>query len=404
MNANHSKKQVYVYLFLLAMLAVLLHLRFFEHQMAGFNTTLFVLNYDLGFISRGLTGTVWKALGAFTGKNVFTYEAVYAGSLVMTVVYDLMLLGGFAYCFAKSDPKQHRNLFYLMLFSGIFLFTSFISPENFGRIDLYLYMLCFVMILLTVEEKVLFLIPLLCAAAMCIHQGFVFTHANLILVLLFYKIFYGTKKKQAAVIFALTFAVISVLFLYFEFASHPADPAVYDSLVTAAKGVSPDGDAINGSLLNHEILGMGVFMDEWWAHVENYKETPFFLILALPYLAVFASFARGLWKASAERPLSQRLPYLAFLCGPLTLVPEAILKVDYGRYANAVFNYFGMLMIVFLVMKDRLVEEELESVKAKIARVLPVPQLIVFYALFFVPMLDVGISDLVFAFSRLVFR
>lgn len=88
---------------------------------------------------------------------------------------------------------------------------------------------------------------------MCIHQGFVFTNANLILVPLFYKIMTeeGKRRKKYILLFAGFFLTISALFLYFEFFSHGNGASIYKEVVAAAKALSENGKGYNKSVIQH---------------------------------------------------------------------------------------------------------------------------------------------------------
>ena len=80
-------------------------------------------------------------------------------------------------------------------------------------------LLCAVLIL---TERAEWLVVLLAAVCVMIHQGYVFMYANIVLVLLFYKAMSGAGKRSRKYwkLFVATFVVISALFLWFEFFSH----------------------------------------------------------------------------------------------------------------------------------------------------------------------------------------
>ena len=88
-------------------------------------------------------------------------------------------------------------------------------------------------------------------------------------------------------------------------------------------------------LVQHEILGQGVWMDEWRYHVANFVDVPIFTVLFIPYLIIGISFLKNLVKNANKG--ADKWVYLAVALGSLTVVVEMLLKVDFGRYVFAVF-------------------------------------------------------------------
>ncbi len=232
-------------------------------------------------------------------------------------------------------------------------------------------------------------------------MAFVFTNAAPILVLLFYRCCKGEgKDRKRYLILLLTFFLsISVCFLYFEFASHSSGREIYDEVVAEAKSLSQDGESYNPSILSHEILGEDVFLDEWELHLENYREFPAFLVLGLPYLLIFYFFAKRVIKGESGW---KRLPYLAFLIGVITILPEMILKVDYGRYMCITFVYYIAMTMVFLTMEDAPVTRAIEGSKSYLRDHLPIPGMVILYSIFFTPMFDVVICWAAYRLSAMV--
>jgi hypothetical protein len=86
-NLTKEDRQFFV---ALGVFALFYMLRYFEHIISQYNTTLFALSYKYGFISRGMIGTIWLGLDALLPVNLMSYDAVYWFTVLMTLVYFLM--------------------------------------------------------------------------------------------------------------------------------------------------------------------------------------------------------------------------------------------------------------------------------------------------------------------------
>jgi hypothetical protein len=314
-------------------------------------------------------------------------------------------------------------MYYLIAFVSIFAFSMFLTDEVFGRLDLYLYLLTFWAMLLFLKQEREWLIVPLCILCMCIHQGYIFTCANLVVVLLLYRMLTetGQARKKYVTLTVVLLAVMAVLFVYFEFFSHAAGEEIYDQVVAAAKALSEDGKSYNKSVINHEILGKDVFEDEMEMHQINYQEFPVFLVLFLPYILLAIHFFRGLlgsdtgvgkvgfrvmlrgwvqrWKE--DKPLPEAAHVLVLL-GGAAVVPQMILKVDYGRYVFMTFTYYIFMVMCLIALGDRRLEAQLQKTKEAIKGRTPFPLAVLLYPMFFMPLHDVVISGAAYRVSTWV--
>lgn len=409
--------------------ALFYYLRYFKHVMTGYNTTLFAMSYEYGFISRGMLGTIWTGLDALLPIDLMTYEAVYWFTWGATWAFQILLISFLGYAIRHVEASHRHNMYYVAIACAIYFFPMFWSEEMFGRLDVYLYLLSLCGIFLILCEKREWMLLPIGALAMCIHQGFVFTNANLILVPLFYRICTssGKRRRKYVVLFVLFLLEISALFLYFEFFSHGNGSEIYEDVVAAARALSEDCKSYNESILMHEILGQDVYESEARLHALNRTEFPAFLVLYAPYLPIVIHFFRGLFsrdgafvetgvdlgisdeymveeaKKSEKKSVvnflqrsktegGYRFAHLAFLLGALTMLPQYLLKVDFGRYAFTIFTYYILMLMVLILMKDEHVANQLDATKEKIKATIPVPWIVLLYPMFLMPFYDVIIS------------
>lgn len=401
---KQSKKNHMTFFLALLCFAIACFLRHFKSQITFYNTTLFALTYDYGFISRGLLGTFWNYLDKLIPYELHTYTAVYNFTGLCTVIYFLCLFVFYKVCLDKSSEKDKLNMQYLIFFLSIFAFPMFVTKALFGRLDLYLFIFMLISSVLIIKEKFEWLIIPFGIICTCIHQGFVFTNANTILVLLFYKILLGDskKKRKYIIIFSLFLLSISVLFIYFEFFSHVNGEQIVDEVILAAKALSESGKDYNPSIINHEILGQDVFQDEIKYHIYNMQDLPIFVILFFPYIYYGFRFFIRLVKAKDCTP-SARFVYLSFLLGGATMIPQFILKVDYGRYMFNLIFYYVSLLIAALAMNDQKISDDLNALKPELKRLMPMTALWFVYPLLLTPFRDVTISTQIHTFAETLF-
>lgn len=388
------RKQNLIFLLSLLVFAILCFLKDFGSNMSYYNSTLYSFSYKYGFISRGFVGTCYHLLNKIVPFDLMTYNSLYVFSIIMTVVLLIVIFLFYYYCLSKCSVDNLQNVRMLIVFFSVFTFSNFWTPENLGRIDIYFIMLLLLSVILIIEDKCVWLIIPLVGICMCIHQGFTFTNANLILALLFFKAMTDEDskvRKKYLIYFIITFAEISALFLFFEFFSHISDTGVVDELISTSMNLSKSGSDYNETILNHEILGQGVFEDEIEYHIINLRELPFFLITFCPYIIIFIVFAKRLLKGEKGGRL---LGYLAVVLGALTLLPEMILKVDYGRYAYYTFFYYILIVICLIVMKDDKTISVFNSVKQSVNEKISFGKLLIVYPLIFMPFSDWFISDI----------
>ncbi len=401
-NKRKFTKKEYGFLLALVGFFIVYAIRNFQQEISEFNTTNFAMSYKYGFISRGLLGTLYQGLDEIMPFEMMNYTAAFWFTFISTLILFICFFCFFVTCLRRVDLKYISNLRYLFVLLSIFSACMFVSDEMFGRYDTWLYLISLIMTCLLVMRKGEWLVVPLSIVCMLLHQGFVFTNANVILVVLFALILMdkGKDRKKYIWIFALTLISISVLFIYFEFFSHfNGKEQIAEDVISVAKSLSYDGKSYNTSIVNHEILGQDVFKEEWKYHVNNYKEFPILLVLACPFIIIFVSYFKRIFgRIKADRgefAWNQDRNFwiaLAFLLGGMTIVPEMILKVDYGRYTYMTLYYYLVTAISLIVLDWSVAGDALDYIKNKIKSILPIPQVILVYAFLLTPMFDVVIN------------
>lgn len=388
-----KEKRIKEFLLILLAFAVVSAVFFFEKRMNAQNTTAMALSYQYGLIPRGLVGTLLYLLKEFFGISLYSYRRILCFTALVTVCYYGILFAFYALCLRKTKEEHMKLSECVIVFLSIFMFTEFLTWNNFGRLDEYLMMITLLCLILLVWEKGEWLLIPLCAAAGLVHVGFVFTNVGVILVILLWKIFQreGRERKKYMILFAGCFLCVSILFLYFEMFRQPLGRNEYEEIVALARSVSEDGVSISDSLLDSEILGLDVFEDEWVWHTKNYVETPIFLLLFSPYLFIAVRFFRNLIKNAQNA--ADRWNYLIVLLGAGTIVPELILKVDYGRWMFCIIAYYCLVVLALIALGDSYLIGQLKHTGRWLKEKCSFYWVLLIYPIIFVPFRDVYISD-----------
>lgn len=383
----------------LAIISAVACVYYFDHVMSQYNTSLYAISYKYGFVSRGVVGTIWQYLDAILPFNLMTYGAIYKANIIITALFYGLIYIFLMFCVKNTKGQNRTNVKYLIVFFMIFTIPMFVTRQNMGRIDIYLIAISLICVWLLIRRRAEWLIIPLCALAMLIHQGFVFTNVNIILVLILVRWLTSDKKKKYAFLFALTFIVVSVLFLYFEFNRETLPVASYEEMVQNAKALSHNNEYYE-MLFKHEFLGIDVYEDESFWHLQNRIELPIFIILFIPYIVLAVRFFVSVFRSSK----TTRDKWLAsfVLLGSLTLLPEWILKVDYGRYVYSMVFYYIIIIIALICMKNEIIADSVESLKIYLYNISPMTILLIVYPLLFMPLYDTEISRLTYNILRLI--
>jgi len=388
----------------LALFALACFVRYFRSQMTHYNTTLFAIHYDYGFIPHGLLGTFWKWLDGILPYDLMNYTAVYNFSGLFTVIYFLFLFVFYKSALKHCAEENKRNMQHLIVFLSIFAFPMFMGQPLFGHLDLYLYIFMLLGIVLIIEGKCEWLIIPIGIVCTCISHEFVFSNANTLLVLLLYKILLGKpeKRKKYIAIFTLFFLSIFLLFLYFEAFHFVNDEVILEEIKTNAKMLSETGTMYNPSIVTQEIGGKDIFLDEIKYQNYNVQDFPVFIVLFAPYIYYGFQFFFHLVKDKTSTPVT-RFVYFSFLLGGATIIPQFLFDINYGRYMFSLFFYYISLLIAVMAMGDKKIGADLETLKTELKKLTPLTYVWFLYPFLLTPFKDISISTQIHNLAEIIF-
>ena len=359
----------------------------------SYNTTMLALSYEYGFTSRSLLGTLYHLLDAVLPLDLIDYRAVVATAYVATILFVLFVEYFLYRCLRCCEGEMVKYGEYLALILSLCLVSTFSFPYNFFRVDIFMILVSLLGVLCLVKERAQWLVVPLSALGVMFHQGYVFMYFNLILVLLFYRALSWWKEdrrkaRRYGLLFALSFLVGSVLFLWFEFFSRSNGAAFFDTIKSEAEKLSYDG-IYHSTLLYHEVLGIDLASTEEEFSRVNAVQILMCGIVCLPMLVSGVRFFAGLIKKA--KGASEKWKYLAVALGAATILPDFLLKIDYGRWMAAVVVYYVGIVLALLAMKDPIMETQVrESGERLIQR--PGIALWIMVVILLLPFLDVNID------------
>ena len=359
----------------------------------SYNTTMLALSYEYGFTSRSLLGTLYHLLDAVLPLDLIDYRAVVATAYVATILFVLFVEYFLYRCLRCCEGEMVKYGEYLALILSLCLVSTFSFPYNFFRVDIFMILVSLLGVLCLVKERAQWLVVPLSALGVMFHQGYVFMYFNLILVLLFYRALSWWKEdrrraRRYSLLFALSFLVGSALFLWFEFFSRSNGAAFFDTIKSEAEKLSYDG-IYHSTLLYHEVLGIDLASTEEEFSRVNAVQILMCGIVCLPMLVFAVRFFAGLIKKA--KGASEKWKYLAVALGAATILPDFLLKIDYGRWMAAVVVYYVGIVLALLAMGDPIMEAQVrESGERLIQR--PGIALWIMVVILLLPFLDVNID------------
>lgn len=384
------KKKKAWFLGFLAVIEILLFLRDYGGYVNSYNSSIFALSYKYGFISRGLSGTIFRLVNKVLPFDIMSYNGVLRYSQVVTALFMILVWLFCFYIIYKSNENNYRHIQIVSVLLVVFSIPFFSNSFNFGRVDIYLVATAVLCVLILLWRKMEWLIvPLSCFAVM-FHQAYVFMFFNVTLVILIYRFIESDKKGRIKylVLFILSFVGASALFLYLNFFAHTTDISIYNNVVEDAVTLSKEDEGYHKALLQHEVLGIDPTTSEWEHHLKNFIEFPIFALIMLPYIILVVRVFVNTIKNAPQK--IDKFKYVVLAIGVLTILPNLILKVDYGRWMFSIIVYYILIFAFLIATRDKLftiaLNGEIDRIKAK-------PFVLIFYVLplMVTPMWDVNI-------------
>ena len=400
MQKNSTKvKSILQFIIVFCIICFALFITYYSKEVRRYNTTILAFNYSYGFISRGFLGTLYLGLNKILPFDILNYESVVNITLIATTLIVFTFFVFAIILLAKIKEQYHINIQYIIFFFTMFFVPMFYSVRNMGRPDVYMMFFTFVGLILIVCEKFEWLLIPLSILSVMVHQGYVFLFYNIFLYLLAYKAAFhtGSKRRKYLTILITSFISVSILFVYFNFFSHVNGEDIYHEIITLATKLGNEGEVFD-ILVNHEILGIDPWEQEWPQHIYNFIELPIFCLLMSPYIVLGVRLFKNIVQA-AETKLQKYIYAFLPLCS-FTLLPCFILKIDYGRWVFAGAAYFSLVILALCAMGDSLVTEKLHNLIEDIKSRYAYAALLFIFLGAMIPLYDIHINEVMRSISE----
>ena len=331
------------------------------------NSTTMAFSYEYGFISRGLIGTTYGLIDKIAPIDMMTKDAVVTFIHIVTMVYMLFLFWFFLNLIRSAKVEHITIVTHLCIGFAIWAIPIFVDEQNFGRLDMYCLSLSMIMVILIISKKNEWFVIPLAAISVLIHHGNVFMFINIPLVLLLYR-FLDEKeeisRKHYGRIFLTTFLSVSALFIYFEFFSYTGEQASYDTISNIACNLN-GYNACDTGLISKTIFGTDLSEGETTFRIISRVQFVIFMVLMIPHMVrTYKTYRNTIRYCNSNR---DKLKYIVVLFGVITIVPEMVLKCDYGRYAFMIVAYYAIVTIALIAMQDSIIASEYVLFENKIA-------------------------------------
>lgn len=395
MSDSSIRKKHISFLPALAVFALVCFIRHFKFTMSTYNTTFLALNYDYGFIPRGLVGTCFKYITQVYDKIEWNYMGAFNFNGFFTLLYFVLLFIFYKICLSRCPEESKRNLKHLLVFLSIFTFPMYATSVSYGCLDLYLSIVLLLCLILLVLDKGEWLILPLGILGMCINQDFIFTHGMLIAALLIYKLLNCQGKpriKYATIV--LLFVVSSVtLFSHFENYTYENPKEMASEISLSAKELSETGKSYGKTYVKEEILGEDLSLTEerLEQNEDNLQDLPVFTVLFSPYLIAMLYLFLLMFTDSGIS-WNRRISYVILLFGNISILPMLINDVYYGRYMFQMVFYYVSTFVVLITLGESRTSEHFDIVKADVKKLTPMTFVWFLYPFLLTPFRAVAIS------------
>ncbi len=387
---DEKKRNMFLFLVMWGIITIGLFVRTFDWIANSYNTSILAISYKYGFTSRGLIGTVYQFLGGLTGVDTWNYFVAFKFYAICTVVCYIAFAIMMLLFLNKASIDNKKMEQYLILIFTVFFITMFATEKNFGRIDMFMLLATILAAYLIAIEKFVWLVVPLTALGVVFHQGYVFMFYNVVLVLLIYRMLTkeGKERNKYIIIFALSLVVCAILFFWFQIVYRGGASDYYIEAKEHATTMGVEGKP-HDELLRAELLGVDLHDEELKYRLSNVIEIIIFLVFFSPYIIFVGKALIRTIKKQTE--FAKKIIHWAVVLGPLTLLPNYIFKVDFGRWTFAGVSYFLLVFIFMYAVNERdiidSIDEGLERLRTKVYR-----PFIFIMPFLFIPFMDVAVT------------
>lgn len=307
-------------------------------------TPFYICYQDFGLIQRGLWGTVFRLLfGASIPASTF-YPAYYTIYFLLKIVFLLLIVR----MLPRAGNGQERA------FAAVLILAFAVSPgvDKFF-FDLFNFIMAWGCVLLLKKNRSsVWLIPLLCCAAMLTHQIFASIIFPIVFIPLVYRVFIDSEGHTVrnAAVFSAVLLIVAAGFVYLTYFNAQRIDLTFEQFCAVIDRIS------GGFFTPHSNLIQYVYLDKAHSHASLFsaqiersqvRNALFVLLLNLPAAAVYCgSFIRSAKKADG---IIKKCAYIAGMLSILAAAPVFLIETDYGRWCSQCISVLILAPLILTV-------------------------------------------------------
>lgn len=309
--------------------------------------TPYLVTYRFGLLPRALIGSV---LSLFTDK--VTTGIIYAVAIAFFLVLaaQISLLLGKTIRSSEEDLRLPVKIFAL-LFLASPLSVTYLLGGYIARFDLFWLILTLVSLVFLKNRVLRWVVPLLSAAAIMIHQGYMVTYMPALVVPMLYEVYRSKYSKSAIAILSLSCFAMGFVFVFLLFAQKDmpfADADAFTESIAKNAGFQPEYHAVYSEYFCP--------FPNWTTHVV----LPILAEIAVPVGLTLLAFSIPLiviffmvWKYALKAAGNKFLKFVFIACAasPLIFIPASVFATDLDRWWAAVIN--TQFIIIFYLIASR---------------------------------------------------
>jgi hypothetical protein len=322
-------------------------------------STAYLINYDTGFVSRGLPGSILSFFLPYL-RTTTLYFVIFISNTLLSI-FTALLLG----TVVRRSGEMIRNvvLFLAFLFcvnpgSVAYLFGWY----NYGRYDLYLITIAFTCFFIVLKKRMLFLIPILTVLGMLTHHVMVFIYLPAIILFMIYDCYHSEKRKIKMALIALTFVIGCVLFFIAQFRGkiQGYNIAAFVSKLYQRTDLSI---GFRGTIMiNYEYFldVPDAFRYFILPHIKRLSQQSIFLVMLLSPMLMVLGY---IWKQAIRKAAHgfEKWMYRGMAFHFIVTAPAFIMACDWGRWVASILICEFLLIFFLICKKDPPMLEAVES-------------------------------------------
>lgn len=315
--------------------------------------TPYLITYRFGLLPRALAGSV---LSLFTDK--VTTGIIFS----IAIAFFLVLAAQISLLFAKAIRSSDEDLklpvkLFTLLFLASPLSVTYLLGGYIARFDLFWLILTLVSLVFLKNRWLRWAVPLLSAAAIMIHQGYMVTYMPALVVPMLYEVYRSKYSKRSIAILALSCFLMGFVFIFLIFAQKNipfADAAAFTESIAKNAGFQPEYHMV---------------YSEYYCPFPNWTTNVVLPILAeiavpvgltllmfsIPLIVIFFSVWKYAYKAAGNKFLKS--VFIACAAAPLVFIPASVFATDLDRWWAAVINTQFIIVFYLIASKEKALTE-----------------------------------------------